>query len=49
MKFNEETFYNFIDKLRDEGKITPEEYDACANYVCGLNDALSIYGVYEEE
>ena len=44
---NEEEFYAFISKLKNENRITEAEADAVANYVCGIFDALSMYGFHE--
>ena len=42
---NENEFYKTIKTMLDENRITKEEHDALAAYVCGIFDAL----IFEED
>ena len=41
----EKEFYQFLDKMLSEGRITTEEYKAMEIYVCGLYDMFG----YDED
>lgn len=46
---NEQEFYKKMDELRKEKRITEEEYNDITNYLCGIFDALSGMGMYEDD
>ena len=45
----EKQFYAKMKSMLNEGRITQEEYDALTDYVCGIIDALTCYGMDDEE
>lgn len=46
---NVKDYYNMLEKLQQENRITEEEYKAFDGYLCGIFDALSVLGIKEED